>query len=101
MCSVVCLQAQRTIALRFQLFSCKPNGAEEKFKDTGLLKIGFKCDEEVPLMTLDDSWTFPVYVSARWMMANPNDPAADGASSSPSSGGAAMAPAAPQEEAAG
>ena len=39
-------------------------------KDTGLLTWNFRTDEEVPLITFDESWEFPIYISARILLAS-------------------------------
>ena len=38
-------------------------------KDTGCMVWSFHTDEEIPLVILDDNWIFPVYVSARLLLA--------------------------------
>ena len=55
---------------RFKLFTTNDSGAEVNCKDTGLLHMMLKTDEEAPLFQLNENWTFPVFVSARIMIAS-------------------------------
>ncbi|XP_065670716.1 germ cell-less protein-like 1 isoform X2 [Hydra vulgaris] len=66
----VCLQSQRAVVLRLKAFTIKINGEELKALDTGILLWNFHTDEELPLLTLDDTWTFPVFVSTRFLLSN-------------------------------
>ena len=34
------------------------------------MQWNFRTDEEIPLLTLDEDWTFPVYISARMLLAS-------------------------------
>ncbi|XP_065071830.1 germ cell-less protein-like 1 [Rhopilema esculentum] len=68
--SAICMQSQRAVALRFKLFTTNDSGAEVNCKDTGLLHMMLKTDEEAPLFQLNENWTFPVFVSARIMIAS-------------------------------
>lgn len=68
--SAICMQSQRAVALRFKLFTTNDSGAEVKCKDSGLLHMMLKTDEEAPLFQLDENWNFPVFVSARIMIAS-------------------------------
>lgn len=74
--SAICMQSQRAVAMRFKLFTTNESGAEVNCKDTGLLHLILKTDEEAPLFQLDDNWNFPVFVSARIMIASHERPIA-------------------------
>lgn len=66
----ICLQSQRMVAMRFRAFTLTNNGQESLSKDTEILHWNFRTDEEIPLLVLDDEWTFPVYISARLLLAS-------------------------------
>jgi len=68
--SAICMQSQRAVALRFKLFTTNDSGAEINSKDSGLLHMMLKTDEEAPLFQLEENWNFPVFVSARIMIAS-------------------------------
>ena len=55
---------------RFKAFNLDHKGQENLNKDTGLLTWNFRTDEEVPLITFDESWEFPIYISARILLAS-------------------------------
>jgi len=46
------------------------SGQEALTKDTDIMHWNFRTDEEIPLLLLDDDWTFPVYISARLLLAS-------------------------------
>ena len=45
-------------------------GQEAVVKDTGVMQWDFRVDEEIPLLTLDENMAFPVYISARLLLAS-------------------------------
>ena len=61
---------------RFKLFTTNDSGAEINSRDSGLLHMMLKTDEEAPLFQLEENWTFPVFVSARIMIASHESPVA-------------------------
>ena len=61
---------------RFKLFTTNDAGAEVNSKDSGLLHMMLKTDEEAPLFQLEENWNFPVFVSARIMIASHESPVA-------------------------
>jgi len=66
----VCMQGQRSVVLRFKVFTLKASGEEDLCKDTGVMHWNFRTDEEIPLLELDDNWQFPIYISARLQLAS-------------------------------
>lgn len=65
----VCLQSTRSVALRFKAFTLADSGQEALCKDTGVMTWTFQTDEEIPVIVFDDTWNFPVYISARLLLA--------------------------------
>jgi len=66
----VCLQSQRSVTVKFKAFNLDEKGQEHLCKDTGLVNWNFRTDEEIQLITFDDTWEFPVYISARILLAS-------------------------------
>ncbi|XP_066935119.1 germ cell-less protein-like 1 [Clytia hemisphaerica] len=66
----ICLQSQRQVAMKFKAFTLTSSGQEALVKDTDIMQWNFRTDEEIPLLTLDEDWTFPVYISARMLLAS-------------------------------